>query len=149
MRWKLLSGQERLSQKDAALLREVIASHQGSVLEIGTALRDGLRGVMNLHRGKEEARKALQALLGDGGRELAQADPSLAHIVELFDTFFEQMTTYLDDRSVPRTSNHAERDNRKFRSIERKRYGWVTKHGKQAFLIVLQGFRTPPRQPPR
>ncbi|MGQ9677240.1 MAG: hypothetical protein ACUVX1_16375 [Chloroflexota bacterium] len=38
-------------------------------------------------------------------------------------------------------SNHAERGNRKFRSIERQRYGWVTKGGKQAFLVVLQGFR--------
>jgi hypothetical protein len=147
MRWKLLSGQERLSQKDTTLLRELMASHQDSVLEIGTALRDGLREVMHLQQGKEEARKALKALLGSGGRELAQSDPSLAHIVELFDNFFEQMITYLDDHSVPRTSNHAERDNRKFRSIERKRYGWVTKGGKQAFLVVLQGFRTPPPHP--
>ena len=108
MRWKLLSGRERLSDKDAELLRELMASHQGSVLEIGTALRDGLRAVMNLHRGKEEARKALEALLGDGGRDLARSDPFLPHIVELFDNFFEQMITYLDDPFVPRTSNHAE-----------------------------------------
>ncbi len=148
MRWKLLSGRERLSEKDAKLLRELMASHQDSVLEIGTALRDGLREVMNLNLDKEHARRALTALLGHGGRELAQSDPSLTHIVELFDNFFEQMITYLDDPSVPRTSNHAERGNRKFRSIERKRYGWVTRGGKQAFLVVLQGFRTPPPHPP-
>lgn len=148
MRWKLLSGRERLSEKDVALLRELMASHRDSVLEIGTALRDGLRQVMNLNRGKEEARKALAALLGDGGRELAEGDPALAHIIKLFDTFFEQMITYMDDRQVPRTSNGAERENRAWRAIERKRYGWVTKNGKEAFLVVKQGFRTPARQPP-
>lgn len=148
LRWKLLSGRERLSQKDRELLRELMGSHKDSVLEVGTALRDGLREVMNLNLDKEHARKALAALLGDGDRELTSQDPALAHIVELFDQFFEQMITYLDDRQVPRTSNHAERDNRGWRAIERKRYGWVTKKGKQAFLVVKQGFRTPPRHPP-
>lgn len=148
LRWKLLSGQERLSEKDVGLLRELMASHKDSVLEIGTALRDGLREVMNLNRGKHEARKALETLLANGGRELAQSDPALTHIVQLFDNFFEQMITYLDDRLVPRTSNHAERNNRRWRAIERKRYGWVTKRGKQAFLVVKQGFRAPQREPP-
>lgn len=147
-RWKLLSGRERLSEKDIVLLRELMASHRDSVLEIGTALRDGLREVMNLNRDKTEARKALEALLGEGGRELANCDPALAHIVSLFDSFFEQMITYLDDRQIPRTSNIAERDNRRWRAIERKRYGWVTKHGKEAFLVVMQGYRMPPRHPP-
>ena len=148
LRWKLLSGRERLSEKDRELLRELMASHKDSVLEVGTALRDGLREVMNINLDKEHARRALAALLGDGGRELAHRDPALAHIVELFDQFFEQMITYLDDRLVPRTSNHAEQDNRGWRAIERKRYGWVTRHGKEAFLIVRQGFRTPARHPP-
>lgn len=93
LRWKLLSGRERLSEKDRELLRELMASHKDSVLEVGTALRDGLREVMNLNLDKEHARRALAALLGDGGRELAHRDPALAHIVELFDQFFEQMIT--------------------------------------------------------
>lgn len=148
LRWKLLSGRERLSEKDVGLVRELIASHKDSVLEVGTALRDGLRHVMNLNLDKEQARRALAGLLADGGRELVQHDPALAHIVELFDEFFEHMITYLDERLVPRTSNHAERDNRRWRAIERARYGWVTKRGKQAFLVVKQGFRIPTREPP-
>ena len=53
---------------------------------------------------------------------------------------FEQLITYLDQPGVPRTSNHAERANRHYRACTRPRYGWKTRAGQQALLIVLQGF---------
>ena len=53
---------------------------------------------------------------------------------------FEHLITYLDQPGVPRTSNHAERANRRYRACTRPRYGWKTRAGQQALLIVLQGF---------
>ncbi len=55
---------------------------------------------------------------------------------------FEQLITYLDHPGVPRTSNHAERANRRYRQIARSRYGWKTTHGQRAMLVALQGFDT-------
>jgi hypothetical protein len=53
---------------------------------------------------------------------------------------FERMIAYLDRPGVPRTSNHAERQNRRYRAVARGRYGWATDDGLQAMLTALQGF---------
>ena len=54
---------------------------------------------------------------------------------------FEWMITYLDHPGVPRTNNHAERANRRYRQISRSRYAW-TATGHRAMLVALQGFDT-------
>jgi hypothetical protein len=41
---------------------------------------------------------------------------------------------------VPCTSNAAERANRRYRAVARRRYSWKTAAGQQAMLIALQGF---------
>ena len=51
-----------------------------------------------------------------------------------------KMITYLGQPGVPRTSNHAERANRRYRAVARGRYGWVTPTGQRAMLTALQGF---------
>lgn len=57
-----------------------------------------------------------------------------------FVAHFEAMITYLGHPGVPRTSNHAERANRRYRAASRVRYGWATAHGQRAMLVAPQGF---------
>jgi hypothetical protein len=66
----------------------------------------------------------------------------LHEIMAFFVRHFEQMITYLDHAGVPRTNNHAERANRRYRAVSRPRYGWKTKAGHRAMLVALQGFDT-------
>ena len=66
----------------------------------------------------------------------------LDEIRAFFVRHFEQMVTYLDHPGVPRTNNHAERANRRYRAVSRPRYGWKTKAGHRAMLVALQGFDT-------
>jgi Transposase/zinc-finger of transposase IS204/IS1001/IS1096/IS1165 len=73
-------------------------------------------------------------------------DDALEHFLEEIRTFFvahfEAMITYLDHPGVPRTNNHAERANRRYRAASRPRYGWKTAAGHRAMLVALQGFDT-------
>ena len=57
-----------------------------------------------------------------------------------FVAHFEAMITYLGRPGVPRTNNHAERANRRYRAVAAPRYGWAAHAGLRAFLIALQGF---------
>jgi hypothetical protein len=66
----------------------------------------------------------------------------LHEIMAYFVRHFEWMITYLDHPGVPRTNNHAERGNRRYRAASRPRYGWKTKRGHRAMLVALQGFDT-------
>ena len=66
----------------------------------------------------------------------------LHEIMAFFVQHFEEMITYLDHRGVPRTNNHAERANRRYRAVSRSRYGWNTAAGHRAMLVALQGFDT-------
>ena len=64
----------------------------------------------------------------------------LEEIMAFFVRHFEMMITYLAHPGCPRTNNHAERENRRYRALSRPRYGWTSKAGLNSFLIVLQGF---------
>jgi hypothetical protein len=64
----------------------------------------------------------------------------LEAIMAFFVRHFEMMITYLGQPGVPRTNNHAERENRRYRAVARSRYGWGTHHGQRAMLVALQGF---------
>lgn len=72
--------------------------------------------------------------------------PPLEHFLDAirryFIEHFDWMITYLDHPGVPRTNNHAERANRRYRASSRPRYGWNTAHGHRAMLAALQGFDT-------
>ncbi len=64
----------------------------------------------------------------------------LEAIMAFFVRHFEMMITYLGQPGVPRTNNHAERENRRYRAVARPRYGWGTHRGQRAMLVALQGF---------
>jgi len=64
----------------------------------------------------------------------------LEEIMAFFVRHFEMMITYLGNPGVPRTNNHSERANRRYRAIARPRYGWATPAGLKGFLIAIQGF---------
>jgi hypothetical protein len=61
-------------------------------------------------------------------------------IMAFFIRHFEQMITSLDRPGVPRTNNHAERANRRYRALARPRHGWGSALGLQLLLTALQGF---------
>ena len=66
----------------------------------------------------------------------------LDDIRAFFVQHFEALIAYLDHPGVPRTNNHAERANRRYRAVSRPRYGWKTATGQRAMLVALQGFDT-------
>ena len=76
----------------------------------------------------------------------AAGTEDLEHFLDDIRTFFlqhfEWMITHLDHSGVPRTNNHAERANRRYRAVSRPRYGWKSKAGHRALLVALQGFDT-------
>jgi hypothetical protein len=145
---------------------------RGTVVEEALHLRNDLRSVLNQSTSRTQARARFAALRQtwpapfrarrgwlDGWRPghplppkppkpACPAPPSdalhrfLHEIMAFFVRHFEWMITYLDHPGVPRTNNHAERANRRYRAASRPRYGWNTAAGHRALLVALQGFDT-------
>jgi transposase-like protein len=145
---------------------------RGTVVEEALQLRNDLRAVLNQSTSRREARARFTALRQawpapfrprrgwlDGwrpgqplppkppkpARPAPPADDLYRYLHELMAFFirhFEQMITYLDHPGVPRTNNHSERANRRYRATSRPRYGWKTNAGHRAMLVALQGFDT-------
>lgn len=61
----------------------------------------------------------------------------LHEMMAFFVRHFVAMITYLDHLGVPRTNNHAERANRRYRAASRPRYGWNTTASHRAMLVAL------------
>jgi transposase-like protein len=166
LRFRLLACPERRAKLDerqrAALARawELIA---GTVVEAAIQLRDDLRAALNTSTSRAEARARFDALRatwparsrpwawkpGDPLPEPVADDAAegadglrvyLEQIMAFFVRHFERMITYLAHPGVPRTSNHAERANRRYRAAARGRYGWGSDDGLRAMLTALQGF---------
>jgi Transposase len=165
LRFYLLASpekQQRLgSRAQAALARawELVAD---SVVAEALQLRNDLRAVLNTSTTRGEARAQFEQLRQSGPArfrpwtwrpgtplEPPQAPATegtsglreyLEAIMAFFVRHFERMITYLGQPGVPRTNNHAERENRRYRALARPRYGWATHHGQRAMLVALQGF---------
>jgi hypothetical protein len=163
LRFLLLASPEkqtRLSQRQQAQLSAAWELIRGSVVEEAIQLRNDLRVVLNTSADGWEARRQFDRLrqswparfhpwtfrLGEGLPAPPSSEPAtglrayLEEIMAFFVRHFERMITYLDHPGTPRTSNHAERENRRYRQVSRSRYGWKTKHGQRAMLVALQGF---------
>ena len=153
----------RLSERDRTALARAWDLIAGTVVEQALQVRDALRTVLNESTSRAEARMRFNRLRQTWPARFqprawrpgepppvptadAEADGTtglrlyLEQIMAFFVQHFEQLITYLDQPGVPRTSNHAERANRRYRACTRPRYGWKTRAGQQALLIVLQGF---------
>lgn len=163
LRFHLLASPERqahLNERQQCALARAWALIRGSVVEEAIALRNHLRTVLDTSADGWEARRQFDRLRQTWperfrpwtfrlGEPLPDAPPSvpatglpafLEEIMAFFVRHFAQMITYLDHPGVPRTSNHAERENRRYRQIARSRYGWGTPRGQRAMLVALQGF---------
>lgn len=152
--------QARLSRRQQATLTRAWALIQDSVVEEAILLRNDLRTVLNSSDTGWEARRQFDRLrrtwperfhpwtfrLGEPLPATPSSPPAtglrayLEQIMAFFVRHFERMITYLDHPGVPRTSNHAERENRRYRQVARSRYGWKSRHGQRAMLVALQGF---------
>ena len=155
--------QARWSERERAALARAWNLLAGTVVEEALQLRDALRAVLNESTSRTEARMRFRRLRQTWPerfrpREWCPGQPLpapkadgegatglrvyLEQIMAFFIEHFEQLITYLDEPGVPRTSNHAERGNRRYRALARPRYGWATQGGLQAMLVTLQGFDT-------
>lgn len=155
--------QAKLSERQRAALARAWELVAGTVVEEALRLRDDLRAVLNTSTSRAEAREQFDRLRagwparfrpwdwkpGDPLPEPVADDQAegaaglqgyLEQIMAFFVRHFERMITYLDRPGVPRTSNHAERQNRRYRAVARGRYGWGSADGLQAMLTALQGF---------
>jgi hypothetical protein len=151
----------RLTERDRAALTRAWELIAGTVVADALHLRDALRAVLNESADRAEARLRFTRLRrtwperfrprawrpGEGPpppQATGEGTPGLHAYLEdiraFFVEHFEQLITYLDGVGVPRTSNHAERANRRYRAVSRARYGWKTPAGQRAMLLVLQGF---------
>ncbi len=164
-RFHLLSSPEhhkKLSEKDRACLAKAWELIAGTLVEEAIELRNDLRTLLNESETRSDARRRFDNLRSrwperfrpwswrpgealpeprageDEGTDGLQG--YLEQIMAFFVRHFEMMITYLAHPGVPRTNNHAERANRRYRAIARSRYGWKSPHGLKGFLIALQGF---------
>ncbi len=166
LRFLLLAGPEKqakLTERRRAALARAWALIAGTVVEEAIQLRNDLRAVLNTSTSRAEARARFDALRatwparfrpwswkpGDplpepvADEAIAGADGLRAYLEQIMAFFvrhFEAMITYLGQPGVPRTSNHVERANRRYRAVSRGRYGWKSIAGLQAMLTALQGF---------
>lgn len=163
LRFHLLASPERqarLSERQQTALTGAWELLHGSVVQEAIELRNQLRTVLTTSTDGWEARRQFDRLrqtwperfrpwtfrLGEPLPTASTAQPAtglrafLEEIMAFFVRHFAQMITYLDHPGVPRTSNHAERANRRSRQIARSRYGWGTPQGQRAMLVALQGF---------
>jgi hypothetical protein len=165
LRFVLLASpekQQRLGPRARAALARAWELIADSIVAEAIHLRNDLRAVLNTRTTRTEAREQFDQLRQswparfqpwtwrpgtpleppaapdtegtDGLREYLEA------IMAFFVRHFEAMITYLGQPGVPRTNNHAERDNRRWRAVACPRYGWATARGQRAMLIALQGF---------
>lgn len=166
LRFRLLASPEqhaKLTERQRTALTRAWELIADTVVAEALHLRDDLRAVLNASASRAEARERFDALrrtwparfhpwawrpgepLPEPRAEAAAEGASglrvyLEQIMAFFVRHFEQMITYLGQPGVPRTSNHAERANRRYRAVARARYGWTTTAGQQAMLTALQGF---------
>jgi transposase len=163
LRFLLLASPEkqaRLSERQKRALARAWELIRGSVVQDAIQLRNDLRAVLNTSADGWEARRQFDRLrqtwperfhpwtfgLGEPPPERPSSERAtglhayLGEIMAFFVRHFERMITYLDHPGTPRTSNHAERENRRYRQVSRPRYGWKSKHGQRAMLVALQGF---------
>jgi hypothetical protein len=165
LRFVLLASpekQQRLGPHAQAALARAWALIADSVVAEAIQLRNDLRAILNTSTTRAEAREQFDRLRQrwparfrpwswrpgtplEPPRAPATEGPTglrqyLAAIMAYFVRHFELMITYLDRPGVPRTNNHAERENRRYRAVARPRYGWATARGQRAMLIALQGF---------
>ena len=165
LRFVLLASpekQQRLGPRARAALARAWELIADSVVAEAIRLRNDLRAVLNTSTTRAEAREQFEQLRlswparfrpwtwrpgtplepprapetegTTGLREYLEA------IMAFFVRHFEAMITYLGEPGVPRTNNHAERENRRYRAVARPRYGWGSHHGQRAMLVALQGF---------
>jgi hypothetical protein len=165
LRFRLLASpdkQARFSERARAELAEAWELIAGTVVEQAIGLRNDLRSVLNESAYQIEARRRFDKLRSSWPERFrpwswrpgepipepraGQTEEAgglkvyLEEIMAFFVRYFEMMITYLGHPGVPRTNNHSERENRRYRSIARIRYGWGSEDGINGFLIVLQGF---------
>ena len=165
LRFVLLASpekQQRLGPRAQAALARAWELIADSVVAEALQLRNDLRAVLNTSATRAEARAQFEQLRQSWPArfqpwtwrpgtplEPPQAPATegtsglreyLEAIMAFFVRHFEMMITYLGQPGVPRTNNHAERENRRYRAGARPRYGWGTHHGQRAMLVALQGF---------
>ncbi|GAC1531402.1 MAG: hypothetical protein NVS2B16_37930 [Chloroflexota bacterium] len=152
--------QVRLTQRQRTALAEAWELIRGSVVQEAIQLRNDVRTVLNQSQDGWEARRQSDRLRQSWPEQLQPQtfrpweplpappprEPAiglrifLEEIMAFFVRHFERMITYLEHPDAPRTSNHAERENRRYRAVSRCRYGWKTMRGQRAMLVALQGF---------
>jgi hypothetical protein len=159
----------RLGDRTQRALARAWTRLEGTTVAEALRLRDDLRAVLNESTSRRQARARFDALRrtwpapfrprpdrlagwrpGQPPPPPAPAAPAAARDLQsylneiraFFVRPFEWMITYLDHPGVPRTDNHAERANRRYRAASRPHYGWKTQAGHRALLVALQGFDT-------
>lgn len=166
LRFLLLACPERqakLSERQRAALARAWELVRDTVVEEALLLRNDLRAVLNTSTRRAQARAQFDTLretwperfrpwawrpgeplpepVADERAEgAAGLRAYLEQIMAFFVRHFEQMITYLGQPGIPRTNNHAERDNRRYRAVARPRHGWGSAAGLQTMLTALQGF---------
>jgi hypothetical protein len=165
LRFRLLASPEkqgRFTERGKAELCEAWELIAGTAVEEAVQLRNDLRSVLNESSSQMEARGRFDKLRSSWPErfrpwswrpgepipepQVGQTEGAeglkvyLEEIMAFFVRHFEMMITYLGHPGVPRTNNHSERENRRYRSVARVRYGWGSLSGLTGFLITLQGF---------
>jgi hypothetical protein len=133
-RYLLFTNEENLTDKQRAILDELLTEHAGTIVEQIVVFRQQLRTIFNECDTFVEAVEFLAVMILDGWAEVSTR---FGKVVAFLRDNFEQMLTYLRKPNVQRNSL-AECTVRSLRRIESVRQGFKTQKGRVRHLKLLQ-----------
>ncbi len=130
-RYKLFTGEGKLTRKDRKAVRRLLKEHRGTILEEIVLFRKDVRKIFD-SKNYATAVKRRDAL-----RKKYRRACFRKVIKFLSSRKFEFMTSFLRHKEVPRAGN-SETMIRTFRQMEKTRYGFKTAEGLQDHLKLFQ-----------
>ena len=133
-RYLFFTRQANLSAEDKALLEELLAEHEGSILEHIVAFTRRIWDLFDNSSTKLAAHLKRFDLIAEGWGSLSK---HFAKVMNFLNTYFRSMITYINDPNVQRHSL-AETTVRMVRRVEHVRQGFKSARGRAAHFKLWQ-----------
>jgi transposase len=117
-RYLLLKASHKLSDRQRKRLKEILATHQDTVIPKAYECKEAILALFRESEDKEDARIRRDEILERFG-DVSELKKVL-NVIRGDD--FEQMIVYLDYENLDKTNNNAERENRVYQKGEKVRY---------------------------
>jgi transposase-like protein len=130
-RYKIFTGDGKLTRKDRKIIRRLLKEHEGTIIAEIVEFRRDVRKIF------DSKTQAMAVKRRDKLRAKYRKACFRKIIKFLSSKKFEFMTTFLKHANVPRAGN-SETMIRTFRQMEKARYGFKTENGLQEHIKLFQ-----------